>query len=100
LSDEKEYLINGKKYAIYAYAESEGSSGIISYYLDGMGFIAYDLLNGHYLLCNRASEYNDNFDYNILKMVNDSLIRDKCFFSIYRFSIKNPAERNLQFHSK
>jgi hypothetical protein len=91
LSDKKEYLINGKKFAIYAYAESEGSSGIISYYLDGMGFIAYDLLNGQYLLCNRISEYTDNIDSKTLKAINNSLIRDTCFFSIYRFNIKNPC---------
>lgn len=91
LRDKKEYLINGKKYLIYAYSESEGSSGIISYYLDGVGFIAYDLLNGEYLLCNRMSVYNEKIDNKTLKMVNDSLIRDTCFFSLYRFSKKNSS---------
>jgi hypothetical protein len=96
LSDKKEYLINGKKYAIYAYSESDGSSGIISYYLDGIGFIAYDLHNGNYLLCNRMSEYDDKIDYKILRTVNDSLTRDTCFFSIYRFRMKNPCLPKIQ----
>jgi uncharacterized protein YcfL len=91
LSDKKEYFINGKKYTVYAYSESEGSNGIISYYLDGMGFIAYDLHNGNYLLCNRMSEYNEEINNEILRKLNNSLVKDTCFFSIYRFSKKNPC---------
>jgi len=90
-SDKKTYNIKGSKYKIYAYSEYEGSGGIVSYYLDKFGFIAYDLNNGNYLLCNRMSEYNEKIDNETLRIVNDSLIRDKCFFSIYRFSEKNPC---------
>jgi len=55
----KAYEIRGEKYVVHSYAEFEGSTGITSFYLENFGFIAYDLNNGYYLLCNRVSEYTN-----------------------------------------
>jgi len=88
-SDKKTYNVKGNNYKIYAYAENNGSNGIISYYLDKFGFFAYDLNNGYYLLCSRSSEY-EYFNKKVLKTLSDSLMRDTCFFSMYRFNKNNP----------
>lgn len=85
LSDKKTYNVRGNDYKVYCYAENNGSNGAISYYLDKFGFFAYDLNNGYYLLCNRASEY-EHINEETLKILCDSLVRDTSFFSIYRFS--------------
>ncbi len=83
LSDKRVYMVDGKKYAVYAYGESEGSSGMTSYYLEDFGFIAYVFNNGYYILCNRISKYNDYINNKILKEINSSLTKDTCFFDIY-----------------
>lgn len=95
LSAKKAYTIKGKEHLVYVYAENEGSNGIISYYLEEFGFFAYDLNNGSFLICKRASEYNDKINREALRGVCDSLIRDTCFFSIYRFNEKNPCLQKI-----
>lgn len=94
LSAKKVYNIDGKKYTVFAFAENEGSKGILSYYLESFGFFAYDLNNNYYLLCKRASEYNE-IKRKLLETVCDSLVKDSCFFSIYRFNENNPCLRRI-----
>jgi hypothetical protein len=88
-SDKKTYNVKGKNYKLYAYAENNGSNGIIAYYLDKFGFFAYDLNNGYYLMCTRSSVY-EQFNKEILKILSDSLVKDTRFFSMYRFNKDNP----------
>lgn len=94
LSDKKTYSINGKSYTVFAFAENEGSIGILSYYLESFGFFAYDLNNNYYLLCRRASEYT-GAKKKLLGTICDSLVKDTCFFSIYRFNKNNPCLREI-----
>lgn len=98
LSEKKSYRINGKNYNIFAYSENSGSSGIVSYYLESFGFFAYDLNNNYYQICRRASSY-DRISKKLLETICDSLVKDTCFFSIYRFNGNNPCFREIMKRS-
>ena len=89
-NEKKDYIIKDKKFTIFEYSEYFGSAGIMSYYLKDFGFIAYDFENNNYLICRRASKYN-NVSEDELNAVCDSLVRDSCFFSIYFLMKSNPC---------
>lgn len=94
LSEKKSYRINGKSYNVFAFSENRGSSGVVSYYLESFGFFAYDLNNNYYKMCKRASSYN-GISKELLETICDSLVKDTCFFSIYRFNGNNPCFREI-----
>lgn len=80
----KTYIIANKKYIVYSYGENNGSdSSIITYFLNGVGFICYYYVQGKYYYFLSSFSGIDKSLLPDIKSLKTTLVNDTSFFAGY-----------------